>query len=262
MKRIDLLFKMDGLLENCNTCTRPKGKSNYFHPEERCKGCDVYTQLREIGNQLGGVKKVARLEMTVDEFNSMVSEGMLEKDIAKKKGVTPATLWNWKKKHLQSTKSNSKPNETNSPRKEKEQPQEDYRSVIDSLKRKLEVRKKAIKDLEEQNEVLKETTVPKKEYDELFHNFEEFSKDSVSRSEFLKLHEDHKVKFDDLSKKYGILRKSHTVFEESYHNERSLVIKLDGELENVREQLRKAEGLNEVYKQENEHLRGLIRVWA
>jgi hypothetical protein len=51
-------------------------------------------------------------------------------------------------------------------------------------------------------------------------------------------------------------------FEERYRKERSVTIRLDAEVENVREQLRKAEGLNEVYKQENEHLRGLIRVWA
>jgi hypothetical protein len=48
-------------------------------------------------------------------------------------------------------------------------------------------------------------------------------------------------------------------FEERYRKERSVTIRLDAEVENLREQLRKANTFVERYKQVNESLEGMVR---
>jgi hypothetical protein len=184
-----------------------------------------------------GMGRLPKLEMSVEEYKGYKEKGMSDKKVAEEKGVAAGTIDYWKKKHHISSYSDLVKKETNSPRKEKEQPQEDYRSVIDSLKRELEVREKAIKDLEEKVEALEVTRVPIVKYQELEAKLEES--------------EANRYKNIDAYQQY----------EAKYQKEHSIVISLDAELENTREQLRKAEGLNEVYKQENEHLRGLIRIW-
>jgi uncharacterized protein (DUF2267 family) len=181
-----------------------------------------------------GMGRLPKLEMSVEEYKGYKEKGMSDKKVAEEKGVAAGTIDYWKKKHHISSYSDLIKKETNSHRKEKEQPQEDYRSVIDSLKRELEVREKAVKDLEER---IEDEYVPKK-------NFEEQA-NQVSFYETKWLEE----------------MKEKTKFGEGYNKEYSARRLLDAELENIREQLRKAEGLNEVYKQENEHLRGLIRIW-
>jgi hypothetical protein len=185
-----------------------------------------------------GDDELTKLSMTVEGYERLKTDGLNDAQVAKRKGVSPATLWAWKKRNgLIASTSDSKAKETNSPRKEKETPHESEKAVIDSLKRELEVREKAIKDLEEKVEALEVTRVPIVKYQELEAKLEES--------------EANRYKNIDAYQQY----------EAKYQKEHSIVISLDAELENTREQLRKAEGLNEVYKQENEHLRGLIRIW-
>jgi hypothetical protein len=185
-----------------------------------------------------GMGRLPKLEMSVEEYKGYKEKGMSDKKVAEEKGVAAGTIDYWKKKHHISSFSDLIKKETNSPRKEKEQPQEDYRSVIDSLKRELEVREKAIKDLEKKLE------------------------GCAPKSEIVKLHEKHKERMEEEALSWVKLNREKNEMETDYRATLSKLEHVDAELENTREQLRKAEGLNEVYKQENEHLRGLIRVWA
>jgi hypothetical protein len=182
-----------------------------------------------------GMGRLPKLEMSVEEYKGYKEKGMSDKKVAEEKGVAAGTIDYWKKKHHISSYSDLVKKETNSPRKEKEQPQEDYRSVIDSLKRELEVREKAIKDLEEKNTYLQENTVSREKYSDLEVEFQEIDAERLLNFEKYKEQE------------------------AKYQNEHALVINLDQELENIREQLRKANTLVERYKQVNESLEGMVR---
>lgn len=57
MNRVSLLYKMDGLLETCKRCEKYNSTKA---AEIKCKGCQVYDQLKEIGNNLGRKKKWQR----------------------------------------------------------------------------------------------------------------------------------------------------------------------------------------------------------
>jgi deoxyadenosine/deoxycytidine kinase len=111
--------------------------------------------------------------------------------------------------------------------------QEDLNTENRRLKRELEVREKAIKDLEMK---IEDEHVPKKAYE----------------SE-VQLREKYLDKFQ-LAK--NLLEKS----EADYHKEHSLAIQLDGEVENLREQLRQSREESVKYGKENEHLWGLLKI--
>jgi uncharacterized protein YnzC (UPF0291/DUF896 family) len=80
MNRMHLLYKMDDLLELCKKCERP-----YASLVTRCKGCNVYDGLREIGANLGRGKQVAKL--TLEEYKDFKALGLSDKEIAQKKNM-------------------------------------------------------------------------------------------------------------------------------------------------------------------------------
>jgi valyl-tRNA synthetase len=86
MKRIDLLYKMDGLLDQCKSCEKNQAVGS---PEVRCKGCSIYDELRGIGNQLGRVDK---LTLTKESYQDLKAKGLTDADIAKQFGVSPGTI--------------------------------------------------------------------------------------------------------------------------------------------------------------------------
>lgn len=57
---------MDDLLEQCKSCEKSQ---QYFTPE-LCEGCNIYKQLREIGDSLGKIDtaKPKPLKITIEEF--------------------------------------------------------------------------------------------------------------------------------------------------------------------------------------------------
>jgi hypothetical protein len=111
---------------------------------------------------------------------------------------------------------------------------EDYKAENGRLKRELKVREKAIKDLEMK---IEDEYVPKKDYEVL------------------------KVQLDDRFKQFLMAGNESNKHIELYHKEHSLVIQLDGECENLREQLRQAREESVKYGKENEHLKGLVKLW-
>jgi chromosome segregation ATPase len=100
---------------------------------------------------------------------------------------------------------------------------EDYKAENGRLKRELEVARKGIEDLEMK---IEDECVSKKEYDKL------------------------KEKMNN--------QKS---YEEAYNNQLSRMIHLDSELENKREQLRQLKEDYVKVGKENEHFRGLMKLW-
>lgn len=95
MNRLNLVYQMDDLLNQCKSCERP------YHVQYsvRCEGCDILTQLQEIGEQLEG-KQMAKLIMSVDEFIQLKHiEKLSIMKIAEMKGVSDPTVHHWMKKH-------------------------------------------------------------------------------------------------------------------------------------------------------------------
>lgn len=83
MSRLNLLYKMDGLLNQCKACPKPYGA-----PEVKCKGCHIYEELRGIGNQLGRVEKMT---LTKEKYTDLKAKGLTDAEIAKQEGVAQAT---------------------------------------------------------------------------------------------------------------------------------------------------------------------------
>jgi hypothetical protein len=81
---------------------------------------------------------------------------------------------------------------------------------------------------------------------------------SVALDKYKKTHEDMEYYKDEL--KISVLSRKKS--EEKYQNEHSLVIHLDQELENVREQLKKSEENNKRYLEENKAFRSLVKLWV
>jgi transcriptional regulator with XRE-family HTH domain len=241
MNRMNLLYKMDDLLENCKTC-EIRGEVKHYNPVKVCNGCETYKDLRVIGDKLGEERKMGKaVKLTMEQYRDYKAKGLTDGQIAEELGCTPTTISNWKKRQDSAdrwdrSKVRNKPDTEVETQSETKDIQEDLKAENGRLKRELEVREKAIKDLQDN------------------------AKDSVPRSEFLRLHEDHKAKNDEIHSKLTSEMMLNKRVSELYDKEHSLVIQLDAELENVREQLRQAREESVNYGKENEHLWGLLKI--
>jgi hypothetical protein len=111
---------------------------------------------------------------------------------------------------------------------------EDLKAENGRLKREKKVMEMAIKDLEMK---IEDEYVVKKAYE---------SERELRKSYYTKY----------FSAKYELEKR-----EADYQKEHSLVIQLDVELENSRDQYRKVISHNVNLTKENEHLRGLVKMW-
>jgi uncharacterized protein YukE len=109
---------------------------------------------------------------------------------------------------------------------------EDYKAENGRLKRELEVARKGIEDLKEQFEGFIEI--------EAYKRLQNQCNEAVTKNSHLRR---------NLQKQF-----------EDFQKEHSLVIQLDCELENVREQLRQAREESVKCGKENEHLWGLLKI--
>ncbi|TYR75563.1 hypothetical protein FZC79_10355 [Rossellomorea vietnamensis] len=194
-----------------------------------------------------GDSEMAKLkEFTVEEYQNLKAQGLSDSKIAKRKGVTPPSIAQWKKDNgqvkdgafgrpkLKAVSGDSTPTETKNPPQEKQQPNNELQELVGTLKRKLEVREMALKQKEEELELLKENTVPLSKYTELKTNYQESETDRIMNFE----------RYQEVNEKY--------------HHEHSLVINFDRELQNTQEQLRKVRDYNARCTKENEHLKALL----
>jgi RNA polymerase sigma factor (sigma-70 family) len=188
-------------------------------------------------------KGVFPMKLSVEEYNEHRGSGMLDKDIAKKLGVSQPSLSIWKRNNLKESEktkavktivSVKKRNETNAPKGPKQPVKNELQDVVNTLKRQLEVRDKAIKQQKEEIEHYKTTTVSKEKHSDVYNELRDKDIERVKN-------------FEDLKK-----------MEEAYQKEHAIVINLDAELENVREQLRQAREEVVILGKELEHLRPLM----
>lgn len=100
-----------------------------------------------------------------------------------------------------------------------------------------DVKEMAIKQLEEKIAHLETTTVSRDKYNSMKIDFEEAECERIRN-------------FEEYRK-----------MEEAYQKEHSIVISLDAELENVREMLRDVREDCVTAMKENEHFRGLMKLW-
>jgi transcriptional regulator with XRE-family HTH domain len=193
-----------------------------------------------------GDSEMAKLkDFTVKEYMGYKEEMKLnDEQIAERKGVTPATLWGWKKKNDLIGVSQRKafvkkkgPVESITPKEPGNSPHHELQGFVNTLKREKEVMEKAIKQSEEKYENLKLTTVPRCKYNNLEIDYKEADFERIKN-------------FEEYKK-----------MEEAYHKEHSIRINLDAELENIREQLRQSREEIVMLGQENEHLKGLVKLW-
>jgi transcriptional regulator with XRE-family HTH domain len=145
MERMNLLYQMDGLLRECETCDTRKVK--HYNPEKACGGCSTYKKLRAIGDKLGEGNKLKAIKMSIEQYNHYKAKGYTDSKISEKLGCTPNTISNWKKKHV---KGSNKLNTEVKTQSETKDIQEDFKAENGRLKRELVVREKAIKDLQEE----------------------------------------------------------------------------------------------------------------
>jgi hypothetical protein len=89
---LPLLNKIDNLLKICKSCEKKDWKK---HSHETCEGCKTYLNLKEIGNEIERVSAVAKLSLA--EYRDYKAKGMKDRDIAKRKGLTPNRVSQLKK---------------------------------------------------------------------------------------------------------------------------------------------------------------------
>lgn len=136
--RINLLYKLDNLLEACQPCD--KRKYSGASPEVTCKGCQIYSEIRGIGENLGRKKDMA-LNITVEEFVQLNNEGKSRSEICQLKGIKPNALSNWKwinkekiNAHLSKAQPPSKEVKPSEAKNTQEDKTAEYERVISVLK--------------------------------------------------------------------------------------------------------------------------------
>jgi transposase-like protein len=241
MNRMDLLYKMDDLLEDCKTC-EIRGEVKHYNPVKLCSGCKTYKDLRVIGDKLGEERKMGKaVKLTMEQYKDYKAKGLTDGQIAEELGCTPTTISNWKKRQNKAdrwerSKGENKPDTEVKTQSKSKDVQEDLKAENGRLNRELDVLKKGVKQASEQLAgcVTKEFHVKKINDLEIeLHNWELVAAD-----------------------RYRNWEKAEAL----YHKEHSLVIQLDGECENLREQLRQAREESVKYGKENEHLWGLLKI--
>ena len=241
MKRMNLLYEMDNLLGNCKTCEK-RNEVKHYNPVKVCNGCETYAGLRTIGDKLGEERKMGKaISLKMEQYRDYKAKGLTDGQIAEELGCTPTTISNWKKRQdkaekWERSKTENKPNiEVETPSETKDI-QDDLKAENGRLKRELEVREKAIKDLEEKLE------------------------DSISSERHNRVIEEGEERYLDLQLKEQKARQEWKKYMEDYFKEHSKVLLLDAELTNKDEQLRQAREESVKYGKENEHLWGLLKI--
>jgi transcriptional regulator with XRE-family HTH domain len=242
MKRMNLLYAMDNLLENCKTC-EIRGEVKHYNPVKVCNGCKTYKELRDIGDKLGEERKMGKaVKLTMEQYKDYKAKGLTDGQIAEELGCTPNTISNWKKRQdkadkWERSKGSDKPDAEVKTQSETKGIQEDLKAENGRLKRELGVLKEGLRYANEQ------------------------LADSVTREHHKKLARDLKYELENVKCEAAFLSEEKKKLEADYQKEHSLVIQLDVELENSRDQYKKVISHNVNLTKENEHLRGLVKLW-
>ena len=93
---IQQLYKLDELLSICKSCEKKSQFQNNTKTEVVCAGCETYTKIREIGNQLERKKEMKPI--TLEQYNDYKAKGLTDTQIAFEHSTSPSSLSNIKKK--------------------------------------------------------------------------------------------------------------------------------------------------------------------
>lgn len=96
MNRLSLLYKLDELQESCKGCKKREQINKGISPEKVCKGCQTYSQIRWIGENLGRKKEMAKI--TLEQYQDLKTNGLSDKEIAQNLEMNPQYLSQLKKK--------------------------------------------------------------------------------------------------------------------------------------------------------------------
>jgi DNA repair exonuclease SbcCD ATPase subunit len=235
MNRLNLLYKMDNLLEDCKVCKKkPKGAYNVT---EVCESCEIYTQLREIGNQLEGKAEMA---VSAEIYQDLKAKGLSDKEAAEKMGIGFSTLGyhkkKWKKQSgkavLKAVEGEKQPEPTKNIQREKES---ELQALVNELSDKLSSKEETIKQLESKVAELEHLNAACSDVEE----------------ESDKLREELKGQ-----------REQTELAQEGYRKTLNKIYEVDADLENHKQWLKTAgEELNRLQK-ENKHLWALIGLKA
>jgi len=93
-KRRDLMYRQGDLEEkHCKICPSQEPGTS-ANPEKTCGGCPIYSELRNIGNELNAISVKSRmsnlpLELTANGFKKMVESSWILEDIRKHYHLSP-----------------------------------------------------------------------------------------------------------------------------------------------------------------------------
>jgi predicted RNase H-like nuclease (RuvC/YqgF family) len=152
MNRMNLLLRLDGLLENCKGC--PK-HSMQVNPKTKCAACEVYPQIREIGENLGRKKQMAIIAL--DDYLPLAN--LTAREAAEKLGVSPKDISNFRfrfKDQINARVGNKQPitaekkhTETNNTPKKEDTAKAEYERLISALRNDLNTAHNQLEDKDE-----------------------------------------------------------------------------------------------------------------
>lgn len=233
MDRMNLLYEMDDLLENCKTCSLRNNSS--IKP---CNGCNTYWELNRIGDQLGEERRLDKQtgvkKLSVPLYQDYKAKGMNQSAIAKELECTPAAVSQWVKKNV---KRPEKVKQTKGIKESKPTTHEKNEYELNRLQREIKLRDEEIKNLKGKLQ------------------------DAVPVEEFKELQDQYKTL--ETSNRLDLLQKDTEIEElnEKYNLEHQHLIEMDRDLENKSQLLKVADSSYERLEEETRLLRRLMRVY-
>lgn len=110
MKNADKIIRINDILEICLRCPNNiKGAKHVEEVDESCGHCDLYKELRLLGEELSANdrkhkepikrKKSTKVTFSINEYIQMKESNMKDVEICEKYEITSRVLLYWKKKH-------------------------------------------------------------------------------------------------------------------------------------------------------------------
>lgn len=151
-KRLDLVYRQAQLTDEfCSPCEKRTNSMTV------CRGCDVFTQLKEIGNELLSIsnesqklrkeqKTMSETKLTVEVYKDLKAKGLSNTKIMKQFNMNNSKFYEWKrnngliekkvtlsKQETTSSNENSKPKDGEHLMRENEQMQNEMKNLSQEL---------------------------------------------------------------------------------------------------------------------------------
>jgi chromosome segregation ATPase len=240
MNRLNLLYKLDGLLADCKKCKRPYGA-----PDIKCAGCEIYPQIREIGNRLGRKEEMARkssVSIELEDIIPLIKSGLSTSAMADELGVSTKDISNFKyrfKDKINDLLTNVQPNVTEKKpsvsKTTKDDKTDEHERLISSLRNDL-----------------KEAHAQCDEKDELLQSF----KKTIEK------YEQVNAACEDVENEISSLREEKDKLQNEYNKLVTNQYHKDYQVENQKTIIENLKKTLERYEDENKAFRALVRLWV